>query len=247
LQRPTSALRRSNTAEHEPKRKRKVIGSPLTKRGRSSPIRLRDPIATKARILSAATDEFASKGFGDAKIDKIAARSKCNVGMLYRYFKNKEGLYLAVLESVYADLRHAENSIDYTQMDPVSGLLSLFEFTHDHFERNPTLIRIMISENMSKAMFLRRSAPIRRMASPVLKIVSDLLKRGEKTSSIRVGIDPLQLYTAMVALSYFHLSNVDTLSCIFDTDFASPRWKRKQLAQARDMINCFIKPQARGQ
>ena len=65
---------------------------------RSGTPRVRDPIATRQRILDAATKEFARLGLGGARVDAIAARAKANKRMIYHYFGNKSRLFLAVLE-----------------------------------------------------------------------------------------------------------------------------------------------------
>jgi AcrR family transcriptional regulator len=57
----------------------------------------RDPKATKARILRAATREFSAKGVAGARVDAIAARAKVNKRMLYHYFGSKSDLFREVL------------------------------------------------------------------------------------------------------------------------------------------------------
>src|SRR5438045_3326063 len=56
----------------------------------------RDPERTRAVILNAAIAEFTSKGLSGARIDRIAKRAGVNKRMIYYYFGNKEGLYVAV-------------------------------------------------------------------------------------------------------------------------------------------------------
>ncbi|MBS7527440.1 TetR/AcrR family transcriptional regulator [Fusibacter paucivorans] len=46
----------------------------------------------RARIIDAALDEFAEKGFNNASMREIAQRAQITVGNIYRYFKNKEDL-----------------------------------------------------------------------------------------------------------------------------------------------------------
>ncbi|TQM37831.1 TetR family transcriptional regulator [Pseudonocardia cypriaca] len=65
-------------------------------RGRRAPAaheRQRDPERTKARILEAATAEFAAKGFAGARVSEIAARAGVNQQLIAYYFDGKEGLY----------------------------------------------------------------------------------------------------------------------------------------------------------
>ncbi len=52
---------------------------------------------TRARILSAATDEFAANGYSGARIEAISRAAGANPRMIYHYFGDKDGLYVAVL------------------------------------------------------------------------------------------------------------------------------------------------------
>ena len=52
------------------------------------------------RILSAATAEFAERGFAGARIERIAALANVNKQLLFHYFGSKEGLFRAALRSL---------------------------------------------------------------------------------------------------------------------------------------------------
>ncbi|MCC5578406.1 TetR/AcrR family transcriptional regulator [Microtetraspora sp. AC03309] len=52
---------------------------------------------TRAKVLAAARDEFAARGFRDAKIDGIAERAELTRGAVYSNFPGKRALYFAVL------------------------------------------------------------------------------------------------------------------------------------------------------
>lgn len=60
----------------------------------------RDSAATKARILDAAIEEFATHGMAGARIDRIAAAAEANKRSIYVYFENKERLFDAALHRV---------------------------------------------------------------------------------------------------------------------------------------------------
>ncbi len=51
----------------------------------------------KDRILASAVDEFKEHGFANASIRNIANNAEISLGNIYRYFANKEALYLAVI------------------------------------------------------------------------------------------------------------------------------------------------------
>ncbi|MFD3590940.1 TetR/AcrR family transcriptional regulator [Streptomyces sp. NPDC058683] len=57
----------------------------------------RDADLTRQRIMEAALDEFSEKGLAGARVESIAQRAGISVRMLYVHFRNKDGLYDAVL------------------------------------------------------------------------------------------------------------------------------------------------------
>ena len=56
---------------------------------------------TKERILAVAGDIFGEKGFKDATIRTIAHAAQVNIAAINYHFRDKEGLYGAVLEEVF--------------------------------------------------------------------------------------------------------------------------------------------------
>ena len=59
------------------------------------------PQDSRARILAAATAEFALRGFAATTVDRIAARARFNKAMIYYHFGSKQGLYRAVLRAIF--------------------------------------------------------------------------------------------------------------------------------------------------
>lgn len=58
---------------------------------------------TRARILDAATAEFAAVGLAGARVDRIAQLAGCNKQLIYHYFGDKNGLFEAVMTHVMSD------------------------------------------------------------------------------------------------------------------------------------------------
>ena len=68
--------------------------------------RVNDPEGTRQNIIEVATTEFAGKGLSGARVDDIAAKTRTSKRMIYYYFTDKEGLYIATLEEAYLSLIH---------------------------------------------------------------------------------------------------------------------------------------------
>jgi TetR/AcrR family transcriptional regulator len=56
------------------------------------------PLEKQTKILDAAAGVFAEKGYYEANISSICQRAGISNGALYKYFRNKESLFLSVLE-----------------------------------------------------------------------------------------------------------------------------------------------------
>src|SRR5215216_6047512 len=178
----------------------------------------RDPERTKARILEAATAEFAHYGLGGARVDRIAERSGANKRMLYYYFGSKEALFLAALEDSYAHIRSAERELDLEHRDPREALKRLVEFTWKYYLEHPEFMTLLNSENLHKGRHVRNSRRVRELHSPLVETLRGILRRGERAGVFRRGVDPVQLYISIAGEGYFYLSNRYTLSQIFKRD-----------------------------
>ncbi len=64
---------------------------------------MNDPQGTRDRILDAALNIFANKGYHDTRMDEIVEASSTSKGSIYFHFPNKERLFLALVDQ-FADL-----------------------------------------------------------------------------------------------------------------------------------------------
>ncbi|SDK93250.1 transcriptional regulator, TetR family [Glycomyces sambucus] len=69
-----------------------------SQRSPSPEARVRDPDRSRARLLAAALDEFAAKGYAGARVTDIADRAGVNRQLITYYFGGKRGLYRALGE-----------------------------------------------------------------------------------------------------------------------------------------------------
>ena len=58
---------------------------------------------TRSRILEAAVNVFASKGYHDTKVDDIVSQSQTSKGSFYFYFPSKQDIFMALVDT-FADL-----------------------------------------------------------------------------------------------------------------------------------------------
>ncbi|WP_048438883.1 TetR/AcrR family transcriptional regulator [Caenimonas sp. SL110] len=202
--------------------------------------RLRDADRSQATILAAARDEFAESGLGGARMDRIAERAGLNKRLIYYYFQDKEKLFQAVLEQAYVDIREKERGLKLTAMPPAEAVRRLVEFTWNYYLDHPEFITLLNSANLHRARHLEDSERVREMNSPLIATLGEVLERGRKDGSFRGGVDPVQLYVSIAALSYFYLSNNHTLSAIFGRDLMAPKARNERLAHMCDVILGYV-------
>ena len=202
----------------------------------------RDPKRSQAAILTAANREFVAHGFSGASVNEIASGAGINKRMLYHYFGNKEGLFLAVLEAAYERIRSGERALDLDHMAPDAALEKLVLFSYDHFIEHPDFLALLNIENLHEAEHLKKSDRVQRIHSPFVEALRDLLKRGEKAGIMRSGVDPVELYITIASLSFFHLSNRHTLSFIFDRPIADAGAVAARRQHVLAVITGFLRP-----
>jgi TetR/AcrR family transcriptional regulator len=214
---------------------------PAKRSGDTVPQR-RDPVATRKKLLTAARLEFARHGFAGARVDEIAERAGVNKQLVYHYFGDKDALYLAVLEWVYADIREQERQLNLEGLPPEKAIRKLIEASFDYLATNPDFIVLLNDENRGGARHVRGSTRLEAMHSPLVKSVSHILHEGVRAGMFRKGIDPIQLYISIAGLSYFYLSNTPTLSAIFGKDLSSRAARRARRRHVADLVLHSLRP-----
>ncbi|MCL4748371.1 MAG: TetR/AcrR family transcriptional regulator [Burkholderiaceae bacterium] len=200
----------------------------------------RDREATRARILKAGIGEFARHGFAGARGERIAQRARSSERMVYYYFGSKEGLFRAALESVYAALRDAEGALELDALGPRDGLEAFCRFVWRHYCEHPEFISLVNTENLHQARHLRKSQHLGELVSPVIGMLSGLLRRGERDGVFRCGIDPVDLYLSVASLGYFVLSNQHTLSAVLGRDLRSPQVLERHWRTSVQIVSRYV-------
>lgn len=202
--------------------------------------RLRDAERSQAIILSAARDEFAEFGLGGARMDRIAERAGLNKRLIYYYFADKEQLFQSVLEQTYLDIREEERKLNLLALSPPDAVQRLVEFTWNYYLDHPEFLTLLSSANLHKARHLQESDRVREMNSPLIQTLGEVLERGRREGIFRGGVDPVQLYVSIAALSYFYLSNNHTLSAIFGRNLMAPKARSERLSHMCEVILGYV-------
>lgn len=105
----------------------------------------RIPEEKRARILKAATLEFASKGFRGANIRIIASSAEISVGVLYKYFASKEDIFLTVVDEGFSTLNNFLWKIIADEGDIFQKSEKILTMAINFSRQNPHLIQIYLN------------------------------------------------------------------------------------------------------
>lgn len=106
-------------------------------------------LATRDKILQAAREVFAEKGYHRALVDDIVRASQTSKGAVYHHFPNKEALFLALVdefagrlaEAVAVAIGGAHGALGKVEAAVTAGL--------ETFARHRDLARILLLESVS--------------------------------------------------------------------------------------------------
>jgi len=206
----------------------------------AGPERLRDPERTRQEILDVALTEFARSGYSGARIDEIASKTRTTKRMIYYYFRNKEELYIAVLEQAYSTARDAERKLDVDHLEPVSAIRTLAELTFDHHESHQDFISLVAIENIHRGEFIAKSAELAELNAPALLVAERILQRGYTTGAFRRPTTAIDVHLLISAYCFFRISNRYTFGALFGIDLLDQATRDHYRRLVGDMIVSYL-------
>lgn len=101
---------------------------------------------TRRRILDAALELFAARGFDGTSIKRISGAAGVPPGLIYHYFEGKRGLLKVLVDerSLLPELRAALEPA--SAEDPVLALTGIGRRLYETVKRNEEMVRILFGE-----------------------------------------------------------------------------------------------------
>src|SRR5262245_49995536 len=101
---------------------------------------------TRERILTAALEVFAERGFEGARTRDIAERAGTNLGLIKYYFDGKEKLWKAAVAQAFAPLQVELAEVFRTRADEIERLQLLVRRFVAFVAHEPAFMRLMNDE-----------------------------------------------------------------------------------------------------
>jgi AcrR family transcriptional regulator len=202
--------------------------------------RTRDAARTKAELIAAAIEVFAEAGFFGARVDEIAARTQTTKRMIYYYFGDKQGLFAAVLQEVYAGIRQSEEALDLGHLPPLDALAVLIKHTFNYHDERPYLARLFQAENSQEAVHLLADPNQPARNRPIIAIIEDILERGHRDGTIVRKVDAIELHLMIVSVALYRITNASTVLATFGMDMSTAAFKDQQIRDLTEMLGLWL-------
>lgn len=163
----------------------------------------RDTQLRQADILNAAEHIFATRGYHKATIADIAKEAEYAVGTIYLYFKDKEALYITLIEKKARDLILKVKEEVEKVRGSAEKLKVLIETQLAYFEENRDFFHIYFSErgdfhhcDISKK--ISKSAVDRFIR--YIDYMTELIKKAQTEKVIRKELEPKRMAYLLAAM-----------------------------------------------
>ena len=155
----------------------------------------RDSVATKAKIIHTSMMLFSSNGYDATTADEISKASGVNKAMIFYYYKNKAGLYSAVMSYALGAIHDEIITTDKCCISPLADLEAFIKTYATYCDKNPYLSSLILRELSDSGAHLPEMmfASLRKLFA----LLSEILREGEKQGLFH-DIEPMIIHFMIV-------------------------------------------------
>lgn len=143
----------------------------------------------RRKILETATKEFAKKGYHDASISSIASKSGISVGAVYKYFDNKQDLFLTIVDHSIDRMETLLVGLAKADEDVINKVEKILREIIKESREDGILIKLYNSMTAISDKKLAKQFAV-EMESLTARIYTEAIIEGQKNGEIRQDIDP---------------------------------------------------------
>jgi len=182
-------------------------GRPANKPGRTD---------RRKALIDAAASLFASRGFDSVSVREVAEEAGVTPAMISYYFKDKQGLQRAVLESGLDHLLEAVSAIG--ERDDKSIMDEFISTYIQAINDDPWIPQLMVREVLSRDTPYR-DVIVERFASRAATIMPARILEDIEAGYLRDDLDPRLMLFSMVGMCLFPYIAAPLLRPVFGYDF----------------------------
>ncbi|MBW1989273.1 MAG: TetR/AcrR family transcriptional regulator [Deltaproteobacteria bacterium] len=149
-----------------------------------------DPKERREMILDKAKKLFAEKGYHQTQISDIIREAGIARGTIYQYFKNKDDLFVRLLEKYYEKWESTvslERDMNLAAVDPVDYFRLRIHRTLEFFAGDPDISRIYL--RMGLGLHQELEAVIKKFEERIMDMIAADLSLGIRNGHVRPDLD----------------------------------------------------------
>jgi TetR/AcrR family fatty acid metabolism transcriptional regulator len=142
----------------------------------------------RKRIIDAAVEVFAEKGFFHARVSEIADAAGVADGTIYLYFKSKDDILISLFEEKMSEIIHRFVAMLHQVDDPEEKMR---RYIVEHLKlvaEQPKLMQVLTVELRQSARFMKEYSPL--SFGKYLALLGSILDEGQRKGIFRKSLDP---------------------------------------------------------
>ncbi len=142
----------------------------------------------RRRIIDAAVEVFAAKGFFGSRVSEIAEAAGVADGTIYLYFRSKDDLLISLFEEKMAEIIRRLLDLLATTSDPEQKVR---RYIVEHLKlvaEQPSLMQVLTVELRQSARFIKEYSP--KAFGRYLAVLGGVLEEGQRAGVFRRDLDP---------------------------------------------------------
>lgn len=211
--------------------------------------RRRNAEETKKRILAAAENEFATKGFDGTRLATIANAAEVQQALIHHYFSDKAGLYQEVIARALGAISEQGWTILQRLALP-SGRPKIRELADafvgmiiEFYSSHGAILSILRHEASSVDDLALKV--ISEKVKPVFDAVVATIENMRRRKEIRADVEPHHLCVSALALANVTVQDERLLRGMWQVDVQSPEFLLKRKSEIVEMIVSRVEIPAR--
>jgi TetR/AcrR family transcriptional regulator len=164
--------------------------------------REREKLRHRRQMLAAALDLFSEKGFHNVSMHEIAKKAEFAIGTLYKFFKNKEDLYKALMMEKAEEHHRVLMGVLSEENDVMTVIEDYIAAKTRLFADNLATLRLYFAETRGASFNIKAGLDqdIRKLYDKFIMRLASVLETGVRRKVFR-KMDPYHMAVALEGLT----------------------------------------------
>jgi len=166
------------------------------------PRREREKLWQRQEMFAAALDLFSQKGYHNVSMHEVAEKAEFAIGTLYKFFRNKEDLYKALIMEKAVEYHHTLSGVLSRQGDVLTILNDYISAKAGIFAGNLATLRLYFAETRGASFNIKAGLDqdIRKLYDELVEHLSSVLEKGIRENVLR-EVNPYYLAVALEGIT----------------------------------------------